>query len=171
MFARFSLKTFTSAKDKVTQSVASKLKTIPPLNEFMKQQKLAQPLLEEGALISGLTYHIETYGCQMNESDTEIVHSILQSGGMTPSALDTANLVLLNTCAIREGAEKKIWNRLQQLRFNKKEQKLLIGVLGCMAERLKEQLIEKSKVVDLVVGPDAYRDLPRLVNSLLVRPR
>ena len=107
----------------------------------------------------------------MNESDTEIISGILKSAGFEAVGdLESADIVFLNTCAVREGAENKIWNRLESLRaFKRKEKKrLLTGVLGCMAERLKDKLVEKNKVVDIIVGPDAYRDLPRIISSLNV---
>ena len=112
--------------------------------------------------------YIESYGCQMNFSDSEIVASIMQSEGFgTVSEADQADLIFLNTCSIREKAEQTVRNRLKQ--FNKiKSQKpsTVIGVLGCMAERLKTQLLEEEKIVDLVAGPDAYRDLPGLVSQV-----
>jgi tRNA-2-methylthio-N6-dimethylallyladenosine synthase len=120
--------------------------------------------------LSELKYFIQTYGCQMNTADSEIVASILEQAGMqsTPN-LEDSDLVLLNTCAIRENAESKVWNRLDFINSINKDKSKIVGVLGCMAERLKEKLVDRSKVVDLVVGPDAYRDLPNLVSNLLVR--
>jgi tRNA A37 methylthiotransferase MiaB len=160
---------------------------------------------------SELSYFIETYGCQMNVSDSEIVRSVLQKQGHYPAnTAETADLVLLNTCAIRENAEAKIWNRLAYLQsvrrdnkskpinidfFPKKGKKTTatsaiattstssllnenkkkttknrkhlpyVGVLGCMAERLKESLLDEDSV-DFVVGPDAYRDIPRLIHQI-----
>jgi tRNA-2-methylthio-N6-dimethylallyladenosine synthase len=110
--------------------------------------------------------YIETYGCQMNVSDSEIVASVLRLNGfgLTRDA-DSADVVLLNTCAIRENAEQKVRNRLDAFRAQKKERDLTLGVLGCMAERLRTNLLEQEKLVDLVVGPDAYRDLPRLLRE------
>lgn len=109
--------------------------------------------------------YVESYGCQMNFSDSEIVTAILHENGFdTTSQVEQADLILLNTCAIRENAEQKIRNRLAQLNvLKKKRPDMLIGVLGCMAERLKSKLLEEEKVVDMVVGPDAYRDLPKLI--------
>jgi tRNA-2-methylthio-N6-dimethylallyladenosine synthase len=110
-------------------------------------------------------FYIESYGCQMNFSDSEIVASILGDVGYAPTRnMETADLILVNTCSIREKAEDTVRKRLQV--FN--QQKLtkpgtMIGVLGCMAERLKSKFLEEEKLVDLVVGPDAYRDLPNLV--------
>ncbi len=110
--------------------------------------------------------YIETYGCQMNVSDSEIVASVLRKHGfgLTRDA-DTADVVLLNTCAIRENAEQKVRHRLDAFRAQKKTRDLKLGVLGCMAERLRTKLLEQEKLVDLVVGPDAYRDLPRLLRE------
>ncbi|CAK4083403.1 unnamed protein product [Aphanomyces euteiches] len=121
------------------------------------------------------SFHIETYGCQMNSSDSEIVRAILLKHGYTDKPTsDEADIVLLNTCAIRENAEAKIWRRLDVFKQNKikaRKQKKgtptqTVGVLGCMAERLKTKLLESDKMVDLVVGPDAYRDLPNLLDVL-----
>jgi tRNA-2-methylthio-N6-dimethylallyladenosine synthase len=116
---------------------------------------------------SGKRLYIETYGCQMNVSDSEIVASILQEQGFsTTDKAELADVILLNTCAIRDNAEQKVRNRLQHLKaLKKKAPGKLIGVLGCMAERLKTKLLEEEKAVDLVVGPDAYRDLPKLVEE------
>ncbi len=109
--------------------------------------------------------YIETYGCAMNVSDSEIVASVMLESGFT--AIDNefdADVIFINTCSIREGAETKIWNRLTQLKhLKKKKPELLVGVLGCMAERLKTKLLEKEQLVDVVAGPDSYRDLPNLV--------
>lgn len=112
--------------------------------------------------------YIESYGCQMNFADSEIVASILRENGFaTTSKIEEAELILLNTCAIRENAEQKVRNRLQHLvPMKKKRQNVKIGVLGCMAERLKTKFLEEEKIVDMVVGPDAYRDLPNLINEV-----
>ena len=109
--------------------------------------------------------YIESYGCQMNFSDSEIVTSILQKNGFrTTSTVESADLILLNTCSIREKAEQTVRNRLVHFNALKKSKpEIKVGVLGCMAERLKKNLLEEEKIVDLVVGPDAYRDLPKLV--------
>ena len=111
--------------------------------------------------------YIETYGCQMNIADSEVVVSILHNENFAyTDDYKNADLILINTCSIRENAEKRIFNRLEQLKHLKKKNKsLLIGIIGCMAERLKHQLLEKEKLVDIVVGPDAYRDLPKLVKQ------
>ena len=109
--------------------------------------------------------YIESYGCQMNFSDSEIVMSIMQASGFDSTAnYKNADVIFLNTCSIRENAEQKIRNKLAQFNIIKKEKPtLIVGVLGCMAERLKTQLLEEEKIVDLVIGPDAYRDLPNLI--------
>ncbi|MBK8700065.1 MAG: tRNA (N6-isopentenyl adenosine(37)-C2)-methylthiotransferase MiaB [Saprospiraceae bacterium] len=110
-------------------------------------------------------FYIESYGCQMNFSDSEIVASILSGYGYGATRnLEMADLVLINTCSIREKAEETVRKRLGQFNLLKNEKPhLLIGVLGCMAERLKTKFLEEEKLVDLVVGPDAYRDLPGLI--------
>lgn len=109
--------------------------------------------------------YIESYGCQMNFSDSEIVASIMKENGYdTTSDFEKADVIFLNTCSIREKAEQTVRKRLSQFNQIKKENpELTIGVLGCMAERLKENLLTEEKIVDVVVGPDAYRDLPNLV--------
>lgn len=112
--------------------------------------------------------YIESYGCQMNFSDSEIVTSIMQENGFdTTSDFEAADVVFLNTCSIREKAELTVRKRLSQFNQAKKNKpEMMIGVLGCMAERLKDKLLEEEKIVDLVVGPDAYRDLPNLVQHV-----
>ena len=112
--------------------------------------------------------YIESYGCQMNFSDSEIVSSILFDEGFdTTDDLASADLVLLNTCSIREKAEQTVRMRLRQINSHKKRRPgMLVGVLGCMAERLKSKFLEEEKIVDLVVGPDAYRDLPQLISQV-----
>ncbi|MDN3670129.1 tRNA (N6-isopentenyl adenosine(37)-C2)-methylthiotransferase MiaB [Echinicola jeungdonensis] len=111
--------------------------------------------------------YIESYGCQMNFSDSEIVASIMKKNGFdTTSDYEVADVIFLNTCSIREKAELTVRKRLSQFNQIKKEKpEMTIGVLGCMAERLKDKLLEEEKLVDLVVGPDAYRDLPNLVKG------
>lgn len=109
--------------------------------------------------------YIETYGCQMNVADSEVVASILKDEGfLTVHTPDNADLILINTCSIRDNAEQKIWSRLKSLKqYKKKNRELVIGLIGCMAERLKEQILEKEALVDLIAGPDVYRSLPALV--------
>ena len=115
--------------------------------------------------LPGRQLYIESYGCQMNFSDSEIVTAILQKDGFnTTDDIEQADLILLNTCSIREKAELTVRKRLTAFnKIKKNKPEITIGVLGCMAERLKSQLLEEEKIVDLVVGPDAYRDLPNLV--------
>ncbi|MDR1022991.1 MAG: tRNA (N6-isopentenyl adenosine(37)-C2)-methylthiotransferase MiaB [Prevotellaceae bacterium] len=110
--------------------------------------------------------YIETYGCQMNVNDSEVVASVMREHGYaTCSAAENADLALINTCSIRENAELRVWRRLAELRaLKRKNPRLMLGVIGCMAERLKEKLLEQEQAVDLVVGPDAYRELPNLVS-------
>ncbi|MBW7845955.1 MAG: tRNA (N6-isopentenyl adenosine(37)-C2)-methylthiotransferase MiaB [Bacteroidia bacterium] len=112
--------------------------------------------------------YIETYGCAMNVADSEVVASIMGTQGFkTTNEMDDADVIFINTCAVRDNAEARIWGRLREMRNSKKQNKeLIIGVLGCMAERLKKQLMEDEKIVDLVVGPDAYRDLPKLLEQV-----
>jgi len=111
--------------------------------------------------------YIESYGCQMNFSDSEIVTSILKKDGFdTTDDFEQADVILLNTCSIREKAEITVRKRLTQFNsYKKNKPEITIGVLGCMAERLKSKLLEEEKIVDIVVGPDAYRDLPNLVQQ------
>ena len=120
---------------------------------------------------------METYGCQMNVADTEVVRSVLQGAGYSHAAsLSGADVVLLNTCAIRENAEAKIWARLRAIRAERRKEaagwrargglrptRTVVGLLGCMGERLKGKLLEEDQLVDVVCGPDAYRALPRLL--------
>jgi len=112
--------------------------------------------------------YIESYGCQMNFSDSEIVASILAKEGFnTTDDLAEADLVLVNTCSIREKAETTVRKRLEKFNSVKKTRPhMKVGVLGCMAERLKSQLLEEEKIVDMVVGPDAYKDLPNLIQEI-----
>jgi len=112
---------------------------------------------------------IESYGCQMNFADSEVVASILaQDGFNTTTKLEEADLVLVNTCSIRDKAEQTIRKRLQKYNAVKRDinPNMKVGVLGCMAERLKEKFLEEEKIVDLVVGPDAYKDLPNLISDV-----
>lgn len=115
-------------------------------------------------------FYIETYGCQMNVSDTEIVNSILMEEGMQPvNQPEDAEIIFVNTCSIRENAEERVWNRLKEFKAMKRkreDENMTVGVLGCMAERIRDQIMEKEELVDLVVGPDAYRDLPKLLSEV-----
>lgn len=117
----------------------------------------------------GRQVHFEVYGCQMNTNDTEVVWSILQTHGYQRCEdISKADVVMLVTCAVRDGAEQKIWNRLRHLRALKerrgtKRHPLQLTLLGCMAERLKEKLLDQEQCVDVIAGPDSYKDLPRLL--------
>ena len=117
--------------------------------------------------VEGKQFYIESYGCQMNFSDSEIVASILNEVGFRPTRnVEESDLILLNTCSIRERAEDTVRRRLRDFESLKKQRPgLMVGVLGCMAERLKKKFLEEERLVDLVVGPDSYRDLPNLVAS------
>lgn len=112
--------------------------------------------------------YVESYGCQMNFSDSEVVASIMvESGYTTTRNIDDADVVLINTCSIRENAETRVRNRLTEFKIKKETNpELVVGILGCMAERLKKALLEEEKLVDLVAGPDAYRDLPNLIEEV-----
>lgn len=116
----------------------------------------------------GKKLYLESYGCAMNFSDSEIIASILADAGYSTTQDDKeADLILVNTCSIREKAEERVRNRLKQFKKYKRTNRgLVVGMLGCMAERLKEALLEQEKLVDLVVGPDAYRDLPNLIKQV-----
>lgn len=123
--------------------------------------------LKSAAAIENKKLFIETYGCQMNVADSEVVASIMQMDGydMTDK-IEEADAIFVNTCSVRDNAEQKIYGRLQYFQsLKKKKRSLIVGVLGCMAERVKEELIEVHKA-DLVVGPDAYLDLPNLVGAV-----
>ena len=117
---------------------------------------------------NGKKLYIESYGCQMNFADSEIVASILKDDGFTTTGdYKEADVVFINTCSIRENAEQRVRNRLSQFGAEKRRNpKLIVGVLGCMAERLKAKFMEEEKLVDVVVGPDAYRDLPQLLSQV-----
>lgn len=116
----------------------------------------------------GKKLYIESYGCQMNFADSEIVASILADTGFeTTGDYHQADVIFINTCSIRENAEQRVRNRLSQFGVEKRRNpKLIVGVLGCMAERLKAKFLEEEKLVDVVVGPDAYRDLPKLITQV-----
>ena len=111
--------------------------------------------------------YIETYGCQMNVNDTEVIFAILAKAGYERTeSIDEANLIIANTCSIRDNAEQRIWGRIEVFNQQRKTRPgVLVGIVGCMAERLKDKLLDTRKV-DLVVGPDAYRSLPRLLEAI-----
>ncbi|KAM8867430.1 mitochondrial tRNA methylthiotransferase CDK5RAP1 isoform 2-T2 [Synchiropus picturatus] len=181
MHARFRCSSIDGARvsDRL-ESVRTRVLSGPSFQDFIQraaaktshvpQGEDKHPYLSEDVL-AGLSrkVYFETYGCQMNVNDTEIAWSILQEKGYQRTVdVKQADVVLLVTCSIREKAEQTIWNRLQQLTAMKKKRlksqtPMKIGILGCMAERLKTKLLEKEKLVDVLAGPDAYRDLPRLL--------
>lgn len=133
-------------------------KTYIPLNSLQKRKPKN----------NASSVYVETYGCQMNFADTEIVNGIMNRYGYhTTDVIDDSNVILLNTCSIRDHAEAKIYQRLHELKkYKQSNSNLVVGVIGCMAERLKQDLIEKTKLVDLIVGPDEYRKLPYLIEKL-----
>jgi len=137
-------------------------------NKEIDETKQGTATLIEKKTNGGRKVYIESYGCQMNFSDSEIVASILSKEGFnTTNQLVEADVVLVNTCSIREKAEQTVRQRLRSFQHAKKEKpEMIIGVLGCMAERLKSKFLEEEKLVDIVVGPDAYRDLPNLVKQV-----
>lgn len=136
------------------------------LEETRQGEAVSVPLQSE--FINGKKIYVESYGCQMNFSDSEIVASIMsQAGYETTRNAEEADVVLINTCSIRDNAEQRVRNRLTQFQKDKKNNPdKVIGILGCMAERLKSQLLEEEHLVDLVAGPDAYRELPGLVSEV-----
>lgn len=141
--------------------------TLSILTEADKASTDEPRVLEEELAVGKKRLYIESYGCQMNFSDSEIVASVMRNAGFaTTSDADEADVIFLNTCAIRDNAEQKVRNRLKQLNtLKKRKPELLVGMLGCMAERLKAKLLEEEKMVDIVAGPDAYRDIPKLVEE------
>ncbi|KAL1569507.1 CDK5RAP1-like protein [Salvia divinorum] len=172
-------------------SGGSRLSEIPSLHQFMPKASatvtdsaVSHPQLhsniESDALPKGRIYH-ETYGCQMNVNDMEIVLSIMKNAGYSEVAEvpESAEIIFINTCAIRDNAEQKVWQRLNYFWFLKRQWKSNVAtgrsqslhppkvvVLGCMAERLKDKILDSDKMVDVVCGPDAYRDLPRLLEEV-----
>ncbi|MGB0836579.1 MAG: tRNA (N6-isopentenyl adenosine(37)-C2)-methylthiotransferase MiaB [Flavobacteriaceae bacterium] len=137
--------------------------------KIIDEKQQGQSLVTEDKKINTKKLFIESYGCQMNMNDSEIVASILSDQGYnTTDKLEDADLVLVNTCSIREKAEMTIRKRLEKYNKVKRQQnpKMKVGVLGCMAERLKTKFLEEEKIVDLVVGPDAYRDIPNLLEEV-----
>lgn len=143
-------------------------KLLVPMEKIIDEKKQGESLLLQKKEGNTRKLFIESYGCQMNFSDSEIVASILSKEGFnTTSKLEEADLVLVNTCSIRDKAEQTVRKRLTEYNAVKKiNPKMKIGVLGCMAERLKEKFLEEEKIVDMVVGPDAYKDLPNLLTEI-----
>jgi tRNA-2-methylthio-N6-dimethylallyladenosine synthase len=142
------------------------LETVQKIHDESRQGEAIAPASEDTRTYSK-KFYIESYGCQMNFNDSEIVASILNQEGFGATRnVDEADLVLLNTCSIREKAEQTVRQRLTEFKKIKKNKPgFLVGVLGCMAERLKARFLEEEKLVDLVVGPDAYRTLPALIEE------
>ena len=138
------------------------------MEKTIDEKKQGNTLVMEPKQENNRKLFIESYGCAMNFSDSEIVASILAKEGFnTTQKLEEADLVLVNTCSIREKAEQTVRKRLEKYNAVKKiNPGMKVGVLGCMAERLKEKFLEEEKIVDLVVGPDAYKDLPNLINEV-----
>ena len=136
--------------------------------KIIDEKKQGKTLDIEGELKNGRKLYLESYGCAMNFSDSEIVASILAEEGFnTTQNLEEADLVLVNTCSIRDKAEQTVRKRLEKYNAVKKiNPKMKVGVLGCMAERLKDKFLEEEKIVDMVVGPDAYKDLPNLLKEV-----
>lgn len=152
----------------------------PNLKDFITQQnKNLIPIPDEIQNIPYLNHdqnygsnrkvYFDVYGCQMNVNDTEIIWSILkQNNFLKTEDVNDADVALIMTCAIREGAENKIWRRIKEInavrrKRSKRKGQMKIGILGCMAERLKHKILEKEKAVDVIAGPDSYKDLPRLL--------
>ena len=139
--------------------------TLEDVEKKVDEAKQGEVFFQENTSEGNKKFYIESYGCQMNFSDSEIVASILGEAGFSPTRnMEASDLILINTCSIREKAEQTVRKRLRI--FDKVKQQrpgMLVGVLGCMAERLKKKFLDEEKLVDIVVGPDAYRDLPGLV--------
>src|SRR6478736_8906123 len=138
------------------------------MEKIIDENKQGESLVLEYKTENTKKLFIESYGCAMNFSDSEIVASILSENGFnTTQTLEDADLVLVNTCSIRDKAEQTIRKRLEKYNAVKRvNPKMKVGVLGCMAERLKSQFLDEEKIVDIVVGPDAYRDLPNLISKV-----
>ncbi|NBC57452.1 MAG: tRNA (N6-isopentenyl adenosine(37)-C2)-methylthiotransferase MiaB [Bacteroidetes bacterium] len=138
------------------------------MEKIIDETKQGETLVKSKSEKNTKNLYIESYGCQMNFSDSEIVASILSENGYnTTQTLEDADLVLVNTCSIRDKAEQTVRKRLEKFNAVKKHNnQMKVGVLGCMAERLKSKFLEEEKIVDLVVGPDAYKDLPNLLEEV-----
>jgi len=139
------------------------------MEKEIDEKKQGTSLILEYKAANTKKLFIESYGCAMNFSDSEIVASILtEQGYNTTQNLEEADLVLVNTCSIRDKAEQTVRKRLEKYNAVKRSINpgMKVGVLGCMAERLKDQFLEQEKIVDMVVGPDAYKDLPNLLKNI-----
>ena len=140
---------------------------VKDMDVMLEESRQGEVLLQSKNQQLNRSFYIESYGCQMNFSDSEIVASILNDVGYGATReMEKADLILINTCSIREKAEDTVRKRLRVFdKIKAKKPGTLVGVLGCMAERLKDKFLEEEKLVDMVVGPDAYRDLPKLIDS------
>jgi tRNA-2-methylthio-N6-dimethylallyladenosine synthase len=143
------------------------LEGIKTIDEAKQGNVLFKEHWQDTSTPGGRKFYIESYGCQMNFSDSEIVASILHEAGYSPTRdVEESDLILINTCSIREKAEETVRKRLRFFESIKNRRPgTVVGVLGCMAERLKKKFLEEEKLVDIVVGPDAYRDLPNLIGG------
>lgn len=144
-------------------------KDIFPMEKVIDESKQGTALVLDKNTKNSKKLYIESYGCQMNFNDSEIVASILANEGYnTTDTLEDADLVLVNTCSIRDKAEQTVRKRLEKYNAVKRDSNpnMKVGVLGCMAERIKEKFLEEEKIVDMVVGPDAYKDLPNLLKEV-----
>jgi tRNA-2-methylthio-N6-dimethylallyladenosine synthase len=163
-----------------SSAIKMKVKDIPDIKSFINKENLGNNILStseispKNIIRSDIQYKprkffIETYGCQMNENDSEIISSILSKSNYTKvQSIEEADIILANTCAVRESAEEKVWNNIMHYKgIKKRDKNKIFGILGCMAERMKEKIIERSNsVVDLIVGPDSYRDLPNMIEII-----
>lgn len=133
--------------------------------KVMDENRQGEALMIAEHIVGKRKLYLESYGCAMNFADSEIVASILKDDGFsTTKDFKEADVIFLNTCAIRDNAEQRVRNRLNEFKqIKRRKPGVIVGILGCMAERLKEDLLEQEKLVDIVVGPDAYRDLPNLI--------
>lgn len=137
-------------------------------NKVIDESKQGEALVIDTESKGEKRLYVESYGCAMNFSDSEVVASIMANEGYTTTRnVEEADVILINTCSIRDNAEQRVRNRLRDFTKQKKGQpKLVVGILGCMAERLKQSLLEEEKLVDLVAGPDAYRELPGMIDEV-----
>ena len=139
------------------------------MEDTIIESEQGQNLVLDNKPVNSKKLFIESYGCAMNFADSEVVASILLNNGYnTTQILEEADLVLINTCSIRDKAEQTVRKRLEKYNAVKRDinPNMKVGVLGCMAERLKSKFLEEEKIVDLVVGPDAYKDLPNLLEMM-----
>jgi len=157
----------TSTTKNIESTMYNDNPTLDNISKKVDETKQGEVYFKEETNANGKKFYIESYGCAMNFSDSEIVASILSETGYSPTKnVQESDLILINTCSIREKAEFNVRQRLRVFdKIKKQRPGTLVGVLGCMAERLKAKLLDQEKLVDMVVGPDAYRDLPKLIAS------